>query len=445
LNLLKILVVDDEEVQNRALVKFLKSRGYSVKGAYSFDEALHLHEIENFDIALIDLRLGKKSGIDLLTKLREKNPLLKGIIITAFGTIDSAVQSMKSGAVEFLTKPINLEELMEIVKKIESEVILDESVVLKDHNHLDFDRSGIVFKSSIMRRVLFLAYRASKSMAPVLITGESGTGKEEVARFIHRVSGRMGEFVAISCASIPDNLLESELFGYEKGAFTGAETSKRGKIEMADGGTLFLDEIGEMSPPLQAKLLRFLESGEYWKLGGEKVKKANVRLISATNRDLEKMIEQGLFREDLYYRINTIHIHIPPLRERREDIIPLAEHFLKRFSKRSHKRIKGFTKEAKYHLLSLPYRGNVRELRNIVERAVVLADGEYITTDMLTGFEGEEKKILLRLLDVEKEHIKKVLLLTGGNIKEAAEILGIHRNTLSKKIKEYFGKLEDLK
>ncbi len=442
---LRILVVDDEELQNRTLVKFLRKKGFEVHGALSYEEAISMQENMRFDVALIDLRLGEKNGIDLLVRLREKNPLLRGIIITAFGTIDSAVKSMKEGAVEFLTKPINLEELFEIIKKIENEIFIEEVVSPEELKEGGFEDKSIVFKSQVMKQVLSLAYRVAKSMAPVLITGESGTGKEKVARFIHRVSGRMGEFVAISCASIPENLLESELFGYEKGAFTGAETSKRGKIEMADGGTLFLDEIGEMSVSLQAKLLRFLESGEYWKLGGEKIKKANVRVISATNRDLQRMIEEGNFREDLFYRINTVHVHIPPLRERREDIIPLAEFFLKVFSKKMHKNLKGFTKEAKYYLLSQTYRGNVRELRNMIERAVVLADGEYITVDALSDFPSEKEKVLLRLEDVEKEHIKKILLLTGGNIKEAAQILGIHRNTLSKKIKEYFGSLEDLK
>lgn len=438
---LKILVVDDEKVQTRALLRFFKKLGYEVQGAFSFEEAILLNEKENFDIALIDLRIGDKNGIDLLSILRERNPLIKGIIITAFGTIDSAVKSMKEGAVEFLTKPVNLNEIAELIRKIEDEIGVEKLALGNFRESEDFRHKGIVFKSSAMKKVLTLAYKTARSMAPVLVTGESGTGKEEIARFIHNASGRIGKFVAISCASIPENLLESELFGYERGAFTGADTSRKGKIEIADGGTLFLDEIGEMSPSLQAKLLRFLESGEYWKLGSDRVRKANIRLISATNRDLLKMIEEGKFREDLFYRINTVHIKIPPLRERREDIIPLSEYFLKVYSKKMHKLVKGFTKEAKYYLLSQDYRGNVRELRNMIERAVVLVeDGGYISVKVLSEFSGEGQRVLLKLKDVEKEHIKKVLLLTDWNIKEAARILGIHRNTLSKKMKEYFAK-----
>ena len=433
-----ILVVDDEELQNRTLVNFLRKKGYNVHSALSYEEAISQIQRGHFDIALLDLRLGDKDGIELLNVLREKNPLIKGIIITAFGTIDAAVRSMKKGAVEFLTKPINLEELLSIIKKIEDEISINTFNEVKENKKGDIEKSGIVFKSEVMKKILLLALKAAKSMASILITGESGVGKEELARFIHRSSGRIGDFVAISCAAIPENLLESELFGYKKGAFTGANNDKKGMIEVADGGTLFLDEIGEMPPHLQAKLLRFLESGEYWKLGEERPKKANVRIISATNRNLEKMIKDGTFREDLFYRINTVSIHIPPLRERREDIIPLAEHFLKTFSKKMHKDIKGFTKEAKYYLISQTYKGNVRELKNMIERAVVLADKEYITPDMFENFEQSEDKILLRLSDVEREHIKKVLLMTDGNIKEAAEILGIHRNTLTKKIKEYF-------
>ncbi len=433
---MRILIVDDEEVQRKALAGFLRKKGFEVTACGSFDEALSNLKNSIYDAAIIDMRLGKRSGIELLDELNRINPLTRVIIVTAYGTIDTAVTSIKEGAVDFLTKPINLEELYGILKRIEEDIDIFKKTTF--HSREEISVRNIVAKSKAMREILALAYRAAKSLAPVLITGESGTGKEEIAGFIHRASERKGQFIAVSCAAIPDSLLESELFGYEKGAFTGAERTQKGKIELAEGGTLFLDEIGEMSQGLQAKLLRFLESGEYWRLGSDRPLKANVRIITATNRDLGNMIEKGDFREDLFYRINTIHIHIPPLRKRREDIIPLAEHFLKLFSKKQHKRIKGFTRQARYLLISYPFKGNVRELRNMVERAVILTDADYIDSEDLVNEDERVERVPLTLEDVEKEHIKKVLLMTDWNIKEAASILGVHRNTLSQKIKKYF-------
>ena len=434
---MRILVVDDEEIQRKTLASFLNKKGFLTDMAGNLEEAITMVKSHRYDVAIVDMRLGKASGLDLLEEIREINPLTRVIIVTAYGTIDTAVSSMKEGAVDFLTKPINLDELFNILRRLEEELII-QNIARVDEK--DFTANGIIAKSKAMKRVLSLAYRAAESPVPVLITGESGTGKEVIAWFIHRASKRIGNFIALSCAAIPDGLLESELFGFEKAAFTGADKSQKGKIELAEGGTLFLDEIGEMPVTLQAKLLRFLESGEYWRLGGDKPIKANVRIISATNRDLEKMIREGSFREDLYYRINTIHIHIPPLRERKEDIIPLAEHFLRIFSKREKKDIKGFTKEAKYFLVSYPFKGNVRELKNMVERAVILTETQYIDVYDLTEDKYHREKVLLSLEEVEKDHIRKVLLMTDWNIKEAASILGIHRNTLTQKIKKYFKK-----
>ena len=439
MNSMRVLVVDDEEVQRKALRNFLNREGYLADMAESYEKAIELINEKPYDVAIVDIRLGDKSGLELLEKIREISPFTRVIMVTAYGTIDTAVWSMKEGAIDFLTKPINLRELLEILKKLKEELSIEVVSRIEDR---DLKVSGIVAESKAMKNILSLAYRAARSYAPVLITGESGTGKEVIARFIHRASKRVGSFVALSCAAIPDGLLESELFGYEKGAFTGADSTKKGKIELAEGGTLFLDEIGEMPQSLQAKLLRFLETGEYWRLGGENPIKANVRIISATNRDLEAMVKNGSFREDLFYRINTIHIHIPPLRERREDIIPLAEHFLRMFAKREKKNIKGFTREAKYFLVGYPFKGNVRELRNMIERAVILGDSEYIDVKDLVDEKSQKEKILLSLEDVEKEHIKKVLIMTNWNIKEAAAILGIHRNTLTQKIKKYFKEQE---
>ncbi len=435
MSLMRILIVDDEEIQRKALGGFLNKKGFETDMAGSFEEAIELVKNKMYDVAIVDMRLGKASGLELLEKIREISPLTKVIIVTAYGTIDTAVYSMKEGAIDFLTKPINLQELFALIKRIEEEISIENITQVENK---DLKVSGVIAKSKSMKKVLSLAYRAAESTAPVLVTGESGTGKEVIARFIHTASKRVGDFIALSCAAIPDGLLESELFGYEKGAFTGAERTQKGKIELAEGGTLFLDEIGEMPRTLQAKLLRFLETGEYWRLGGEKPMKANVRIIAATNRNLEEMIKNGTFREDLYYRINTIHIRIPPLRERREDIIPLAEHFLSLFSKRERKHVKGFTKKARYFLVGYPFRGNVRELKNMVERAVILSDSQYIDVEDLVDTGYEKEKIHLSLEEVEKEHIRKVLIMTDWNIKEAASILGIHRNTLAQKVKKYF-------
>ncbi len=433
----KILVIEDEELQRTELLDLLKEANFHVEGAASGHEALEKLESEYFDIVLIDRRLPDTDGIELLKQIKALDPTIDAIIVTAYGSIDTAVAAIKAGAYDYITKPVDVEELIlrinHIVEKRSMEIelrALREELAEK----LDID---FVFKSEQMRRVMDMVSHVAPTSSTVLITGESGTGKEMIARIIHQLSGRRGRFVAVACPSIPESLIEAELFGYEKGAFTGAVGSKPGKFELADKGTIFLDEIGDMPMFAQAKILRVLQEREVERLGATKARKVDVRVIAATNQNLEELVREGRFREDLYYRINVIHIHIPPLRERKEDIIPLAEHFLKKISTQLHKQVSGFSREAVELLLSYDWPGNVRELENAVERAVVLAKTNLILPQDLPISLKSERRASLKLEDVEKEHIALVLNLTDWNISRAAEILGIHRNTLREKIKRY--------
>ncbi len=435
---IKILVIEDEELQRLELLDFLKESGFDVLAAASGKEAIEQLGSERIDIAIIDRRLPDYDGVELLKVLRSMDPTIDAVIVTAYGTIDTAVAAIKAGAYDYITKPIDVEELLlridHIVEKRRMETELQ---ILKEElsERYSFE---IVIESPVMKRIMDTVQRVAPTDANVLITGESGTGKEVIARAIHHLSGRPGRFVAVACPSIPESLIEAELFGYEKGAFTGAAAPKPGKFELAHKGTIFLDEIGDMPLFAQAKLLRVLQEREVERLGSTKPRKIDVRVIAATNRDIEQLVREGRFREDLFYRLNVIHIHIPPLRERKEDIIPLANHFLKKFSKRMHKQIQGFTREAIERLAAYDWPGNVRELENAVERAVVLSRTNFILPDDLPiPRKGETETSSLKLEDVERNHILKVLKMTDWNISRAAELLGIHRNTLREKIKRY--------
>ncbi len=420
------------------LLDFLRESGFDAEGVGSGREALEKVRQETFDVAIIDRKLPDFEGVELLKQLKSIDPTIDAVIVTAYGTIDTAVAAIKAGAYDYLTKPIDIEELIlrlnHIVEKrrMETELrILKEE--LAEKYSLDF-----VFESGAMKEIMDMVRRVASTPATVLITGESGTGKEVLARIIHHLSGRSGRFVAVACPSIPETLLEAELFGYERGAFTGATTSKPGKFELAHRGTIFLDEIGEMPLFAQAKLLRVLQEHEIERLGGTRPKKVDVRVIAATNRDLEKLVAEGKFRADLFYRLNVVHIHIPPLRERREDILPLANYFLKKFTKNMHKQIEGFSRQAVEQLIAYDWPGNVRELENAIERAVVLARTNLILPeDLPISPASPPQSESLRLEDVEKRHIEMVLRRTGWNISRAAELLGIHRNTLREKIKKY--------
>ena len=439
-----ILIVDDEKNQRELLSKFFEKQGYKTFAASTATEAEEIFRKQGFDSAIIDLKLPDFDGIELLRRLRSIDPDLGAVILTAYGTISAAAEGIKSGAAEFMEKPVDLANLAKVIESIiEKRQIIAENKLLKEISSANIP-ADIVAESPQMKEILSIVARVAPTDATVLITGESGTGKELIARLIHQNSKRAQRtFVPINCAAIPETLIESELFGYEPGAFTGARKRQIGKLELADGGTIFLDEIGDLPLLVQAKILRFLEDGQFFRLGGTQPVKTDVRVISATNRDIKSMVSEGKFREDLYYRLNVIHIHIPPLRERKEDLVVLAEKYLKQFARKHGKPIKGFTPEAKDRILRYPWPGNIRELRNTIERAVILSRREFIQKELIpsphydyatTTYEGSELKTLA---EVEREYIIKVLEYCNGNQSEAARILGLHRNTLRNKLKEY--------
>jgi two-component system response regulator AtoC len=380
-------------------------------------------------------------GIETMTKMKEIDPQTFFIILTGYGTVESAVAAMKLGAYDYLNKPVNLDELELMIERIHEEQTLQcELEVLREEAEEEFETDSFIAESKKMKDILGLISRVAKSDSSILIYGESGTGKEIVARLIHKASARKScRFIPISCAALPETLLESELFGYERGAFSGAEKRKIGKFELAHKGTLFLDEIGDLSLSTQVKLLRVLQEFTFERLGSNTPIKVDVRLITATNQDLKSKIAEGKFREDLYYRLNVIAVGLPPLRDRKIDIKLLAEHFVKRFSQQSSKSCRGITKEALDKLLRYDWPGNIRELENVIERAVVLCRGDLITSKDLPLHSETDKKIYdaESLQQVEREHISMMLKKTDWNLSEAARRLGVHRNTLRMKIKEY--------
>jgi DNA-binding NtrC family response regulator len=440
----RILIVDDEKSQRDILAGYLDKEGHSVSTAESGFEALKLFEDKYFEVALIDLKMPGMDGIELLKKLKEINPEIQVIMMTAYGTIESAVEAMRLGAYHYVNKPINLDELkLNIKKALERYHLLSENKYLRTELEEKYRDVKIIGESKAIQEVLSTVSRVAKSKSTVLIRGESGTGKELVARAIHALSDRQDQrFIPVSCAALPETLLESELFGYEKGAFTGAVKRREGRFEVADGGTLFLDEIGDIPLETQVKILRAIEFQEFERLGGKETIKVDVRIISATNQDLEKKIHEGTFREDLYYRLNVISIFIPPLRERKKDLLPLVDHFIKKANQKCGKSIKGITPEVKDIILGYDWPGNVRELENVIERGVVLSRTDVIDKSDLPYFGLIKSKetatsINLSLRDMEKNHILNTLKMTDWNLGKAADILGIHRNTLRLKMKEY--------
>jgi two-component system response regulator AtoC len=439
---IKILVVDDEAIVRESLHDWLSDAGYHVLAAEDGPSALEIVKREKPGIVIADLVMPGMDGIELMRKAREIQPHIEVIIITAYGSIPTAIAAMKEGAYDYIEKPFCPERAELLIQKLaEHQGLVEENISLRQRLEGYYRFENIIAKSSKMQRVIELIKIVAKSNATVLITGESGTGKELVARAIHAQSHRHSKsFVAVSCAALPESLLESELFGHEKGSFTGAYAQKKGKFEFADGGTLFLDEVGEMSANVQVHLLRVLEEKEFTRVGGNELIKVDVRVISATNKDLRRAVEKGQFREDLYYRLNVVTIELPPLRERKEDIPLLAEYFLNRFSSENQKEITGFSPEAMESLLGYDWPGNVRELENAIERAVILAKDSIIAVADLP----QENLLPLgsvsigkNLKEVEKSHILNVLRETGENYSEAARILGVSRMTLYKKAKEY--------
>ncbi len=438
----KILIVDDEIDQSELLAGFLSKKGFETKSAGNVSDAVEIFKKQGFDAAILDLKLPDGDGIELLKKLRSIDPDLGAIFLTAYATVESAAEGIRAGAEEFIEKPVELEQLEILIRRLtERRKMVMENRALLESSTVNMP-SQVVSESPAMKEIINIIARVAPTDAPVLVTGESGTGKELIARLLHTGSSRKDKpFIPINCAAIPETLLESELFGYEPGAFTGARKRQPGKFELASSGTAFLDEIGDFPPLLQAKLLRFLEDGSFFRLGGKEPVKTDVRIVSATNRNIERMVEENQFREDLFYRLNLIRIHIPPLRKRPEDLLVLSNKFLNEFARKHNKPIKGFTEPARSKILRYPWYGNVRELKNCIQRAVILTRTEYITPQLIPGeaLEKEEvNKIDLRpLQEIEKEHILSILRYCDYNQTEAARILGIHRNTLRKKLKDY--------
>ncbi|HDK26708.1 MAG TPA: sigma-54-dependent Fis family transcriptional regulator [Candidatus Atribacteria bacterium] len=436
----KIFVVDDEQNIRKMLVRVLSSEGYTIKEAANGLEALKKLEGENCSLVLLDLKMPGLNGIEILRKIKEYDPNLPVIMMSAYGSIAEAVEAMKLGALDYLIKPFDIEELKIIVKRaIKQYELKVENIYYREEEEKRFNFEEIIGKSNSINRVLEMIKNVASTPATVLITGESGTGKELIARAIHKNSLRKdGPFVVVNCAAFSLNLLESELFGHEKGAFTGAISRRIGRFEMANGGTIFLDEIGEMDLSIQTKLLRVLQEKEFERVGSSKTIKVDARILTATNKDLKREVKEGRFREDLFYRINVFNIDVPPLRERKEDIPLLVEHFINKYNKILNKRVKKVSTKAMDFLIDYNYPGNIRELENIIERSIIMAKDEIVDENYFYFIEQErkfEKKGTLK--DVEKELIIKYLIQNKGNRTKTAEILGISRRSLQNKIKEY--------
>ena len=445
---LRIVVVDDEPAQRELIGGFLAKQGHEVFPAASGAEALAHVKDRQVDLVLSDCRMPGMSGPELLLGIKAVNPEVPLILMTAYGTVETAVQAMKDGAADYLTKPLDLEELLLRLARVAEQSRLrsevrDLQARLVERHRLE----GIIGESGRMQEVLALAKRVAPSNATVLIRGESGTGKELIARAIHFNSPRAGgPLVNLNCAALPEQLLESELFGHEKGAFTGAVAQRKGRFEQADGGSIFLDEIGDLSPTLQVKLLRVLQERQFERVGGNRTLTVDVRVLAATHRDLERAMREGTFRDDLYYRLNVVTIQIPPLRERREDISLLLDHFLRKFAAKNRRDVTGLTAAARDALLKYDYPGNVRELENIVERAILLCRGRVIDLEDLpatvrpgqrSADEPLPKDLPGVLADIERQAIESALDRSGGVQTQAAAALGISERVLRYKMKKY--------
>lgn len=445
----EILLVEDDEIMRVTVSDHLRKKGWTVTVADDGMLGMEQLKKKDFDIVICDIRLPKKNGMELLREARETSSQAEFIMMTAYGTIGDAVEAMRLGARDYITKPFHADELVIRVKKIiEHNTLLAKYELLKESAEERYAYQNIIGRSKKMQAVFTVMEKVSKIDTNVIILGESGTGKGLVANVIHMMSNRRDKpFVKVNCAALPGTLLESELFGHEKGAFTGAIRKKIGKFELANRGTIFFDEIGDIPPFVQAKLLRVLQEHEFERVGGEETIKVDVRLISATKDNLENLVANGKFREDLYFRLKVISIYLPPLRERKEDIPFLVEEFLKRFNKKLKKNLT-LSNEAVKCLMSYDYPGNVRELENIIERTAALTDEDVIRPkDVLHSFDKniriycdkEEEKLTLKelLTRIEKEHLMKVLAETDGNKAEAAKVLGISRKNLWEKLKVY--------
>lgn len=452
----KILVVEDQDAMRESLVIAFKDEGYQVEGVASGEEAVQRLNSNNvYDLVVTDLKMKKVDGLEVLKAVKNANSSTEVVLITAYGTISTAVQAIRDGAYDYVTKPFRHQEILKVAKKaLEKKRLKDRVRYLEGEIRDKYKFEGIVGNSNAMLEVLKITSHVCRTESTVLVTGESGTGKELIARAVHYNSPRKdGPFVVINCGALPENLQESELFGHVKGAFTGAIRDKMGLFQQAQKGTILLDEIGETLPSTQVKLLRFLQDGEIRPVGGNKSIFVDTRIIAATNENLEKAVELGRFRKDLFYRINVIRIHIPPLRERREDIPLLVEYFLEKILEKFKKGKRVFSEEAMYAFMNYDWPGNIRELQNMIERAVALSKSEIINVDELplpvpaeefaalsrNPLDDERKKsfIVTTLAEQEKNAIIEALNKYGGNQTKVSQVLGISTTTLWRKIKKY--------
>src|SRR2546422_1882805 len=447
----RILIADDHDALRRGLLRGLTGAGHDVEEASNGNAAIERLTDNYFDVVLSDLKMGGSDGRDVLRTARALNPTTAVILMTAFGTVNTAVEAMKIGAFDYVQKPFEIEEMeVKIEKALEVKRLKNEIEYLRDAQQDRYDFEKIIGTSPALQRVLDIVKKVAKSNTTVLVRGETGTGKELIAGAIHHNSLRTSRnFVKVNCAALQENLLESELFGHEKGAFTGADKQRIGRFEQADGGSLFLDEIGDMSPSTQAKILRVLQEHEFERLGGTRTLRVDVRLIAATNRDLSAMVQSGQFREDLYYRLNVVSIEMPPLRERKDDIVPLANAFIRKFAGELKKKIEGIEPEAQKMLMRYNWPGNIRELENTIERAILLAEGRAIAGGDLrlgevstVGGSGRDHSAVVKipptgiaLEDIERNALVEALKMSNWVQKDAAELLSISPRVMNYKIK----------
>jgi DNA-binding NtrC family response regulator len=443
----KILVVDDEQLIRESLVFILNKENYDVDEAENGSLALEKIRKESYDLVITDIEMPELKGVELLKKIREVSPQTFVVIITAYGSLDTAIAALRSGAYDYILKPLEFDDLLHRIRRMaEHKKLILENISLRQELHREYDFQNIVGNSHAMKKVFDLIKKVAKTDGTVLITGKSGTGKEIVARAIHYNSNRAsGRFVAINSGAIVETLFESELFGHKRGSFTGAVSDKEGLFKIANGGTIFLDEVSEIPLHLQVKLLRVIEEKEILPVGSTNTIKTDVRIIAASNRSLTELVEEGKFREDLFYRLNIVEIHLPPLEERKEDISYLIQHFIMKHSKQMGKLVRGATNEVVRILMNHKWRGQVRELENIIERSLIFADGEFITiNDLPEEFKTKESSAMLsesgklkdRVKEFERSYIEQQLELNNQDKEKASEILGISVSSLYRKIEE---------
>ncbi len=450
MNNYSILIIDDEKAQREVLTGYLKKKGFQIYSAENGEEGIKIVNDNSVDIIFSDFKMPGISGLEVLEQVKKINPGISFVIITAYGTVENAVKAIRTGAYDYITKPVDLDELDILIERIiETRNLKSENLLLKNQLQEKYKLTSIPSQSAKMQEVISLAVRVAESKATVLITGENGTGKEVLAKSIHFISPRKDKpFIAVNVPALTETLLESELFGHEKGAFTGADKMRKGRFEMADKGTIFLDEIGDIPPNLQVKLLRVLQEHQIERVGGTESIDIDVRIIAATNQNLEKKIKEGTFREDLYYRLNIVAVHIPPLRDRKEDILPFIEYFMNKYSKENGKENFEISKETVDLLLKYKFPGNVRELENIIERAVVLARNNIITVNDLpmtlkelktedAEIHSDNNTLTEQVEALEKRLIYDALKKTNGNQTQAGKILGITERNLRYKLNKY--------